>query len=386
MNHKPLKILHIITRLDKGGSADVVLGLVKGLKERGEDVSIVVGKTMDPHTDLSAYVERTGIGIISIPFLRRDVNPFLDMLALLQLFFIIRRERPDILHTHTSKAGFLGRLAGRVAGAKVIVHTPHGHILYGYYGRILTRLFLYLEGLASYLSDRVITLTDNEAQEYVKWGVTKMEKLVTIPCGIELERFSSLTEGNKIKRGFGIPGDTPLVGWVGRLEPVKGCGYFLRACAIIKNAVPGVRFLIVGDGPLMGDMKVLAEGLGLKGDVIFAGFREDIPEIISSIDLLVHTPLNEGLGRVLLEAMAGGKPIVVTRVGGVPEVVEDGVNGLLIPSGDVEAIAEASIRILKDNALGSRLGEAGKKKVAEFGMDRMVEATHRLYKTMIDKG
>lgn len=384
MNHKPLKVLHIITRLDKGGSADVVLGLAKGLKERGEDVSIVVGKTMDPHTDLSAYVERTGIGIISIPFLRRDVNPFLDMLALLQLFFIIRRERPDILHTHTSKAGFLGRLAGRMAGAKVIVHTPHGHILYGYYGRILTRLFLYLEGLASYLSDRVITLTDNEAQEYVKWGVTRMEKLVTIPCGIELERFPSLTEGNKIKREFGIPGDTPLVGWVGRLEPVKGCGYFLRACAIIKNVVPGVRFLIAGDGPLMGDMKVLAEGLGLKGDVIFAGFREDIPEIISSIDLLVHTPLNEGLGRVLLEAMACGKPIVVTRVGGVPEVVEDGVNGLLIPSGDVEAIAEASIRILKDNALGSGLGKAGKKKVAEFGMDRMVEVTYRLYKSMMD--
>lgn len=377
-----MKVLHIITRLDKGGSADVVLGLAKGLKEMGEDVSIVVGKTINPHTDLSAYAERTGIKIISIPFLKRDVNPLFDTLVLLQLFFLIRRERPDILHTHTSKAGFLGRLAGRVAGAKVIVHTPHGHILYGYYGRILTRLFLYLERLSSYLSERVITLTDREAQEYVKWGVTRMEKLITIPCGIELERFSSLTEGNKIKRELGIPGDAPLVGWIGRLEPVKGCGSFLRACASIKKEVPGVRFLIVGDGSMMSDMKVLTEELSLKGDVIFAGFREDVPEIISSIDLLVHTPLNEGLGRVLLEAMVCGKPIVATRVGGVPEVVEDGVNGLLVPSEDVEAIASASIRILKDNTLGRRLGEAGKRKASEFGMDRMVEANYRLYKTL----
>ncbi|MBI5893793.1 MAG: glycosyltransferase [Deltaproteobacteria bacterium] len=392
-----MKILHIITRLDRGGSAEVVLNLVSGLKEKGHDVFLAVGPTVEPQADIKLFSKNSNIPVSYLKFLIRNINPFRDIPAFFEILKLIKKIKPDVLHTHTSKAGFLGRIAGRLAGVKTVVHTPHGHIFYGYYNSLISRIFIYLEKLASRFCDKIITLTEIEKREYIKEGVADKEKIISIPCGIDIDRFTqlegkshpslltgfTLNKDKSIRNKLAISPDAKVIGWAGRLEPVKGCEYFLRACHLIKKDLPDVKFLIVGDGPLRKEMEELALSLDLKNEVIFLGFRNDMPEIMNSIDVLVHTPLNEGLGRVLLEAMACGKPIVAANVGGIPEIVKHDINGILVPSKDYVSTANETIRILKDKKLAERLGEGGKKVAMGFSIKTMVEKTNRLYNTLL---
>ena len=376
-----MKVLHIITRLDRGGSAEAFLDLVSDLKRLGHDISVATGPVLEPQADIDAFSKATGIQVNYIPFLKRNVDPVRDILAFLGILKLIRSINPEVIHTHTSKAGFIGRIAGRIAMIKVIVHTPHGHIFYGYYGGLASRIFIFLERIAAKFSDRIITLTDIEKREYINKGIAADDRIVTIPCGIYIDQF---TKSNKsIRDELGIPPGSPLVGWVGRLEHVKGCEYFLRACHLMKKEVPYAKYLVVGEGSLKREMEELACLLGLQEEVIFLGFREDIPSIMGSIDLLVHTPLNEGLGKVLLEAMASAKPVVASAVGGIPEIITHGLNGLLAPAGDYVSIATESVRILKDKALAERLGREGRKKAGAFDNRRLVEETLKLYKGLL---
>jgi glycosyltransferase involved in cell wall biosynthesis len=377
IKEKYMRILHIITRLDKGGSADVLLDLSAGLKGMGHDVYIAAGPTLHPQTDIDAFSLRSGIPVYHIRHLTRDCYPLQDFLSFFEILKIIRKVKPDILHTHTSKAGFIGRIAGRIAGIKVAVHMPHGHVFYGYFNKIKTRIFVYLEKIASMFSDKIVTLTDIEKLEYLDEKIAPDNKIVAIPCGIDVDKFSSAQ--NTVRNEFGISPDMPVIGWVGRAESVKGGEYFLRACQLIKKEMPHARFLVVGDGSLQGEMEALANSLNLSNEVKFAGYRTDMPEIMNSIDLLLHTPLNEGLGRVILEAMACGKPIVATNVGGIPEIVEHGIHGFLVPPGDCASMAKESLRILKDTELAWRLGNACRKKALNFSTKQMVRKIHNLY-------
>lgn len=391
-----MKILHIITRLDRGGSAEVVLNLVSGLKEKGHDVFLAVGPTVEPQADIKLFSKNTNITVSYIKSLRRDINPFWDIPAFFEILKLIKKIKPDILHTHTSKAGFLGRIAGRLAGVKTVVHTPHGHIFYGYYNSLISRIFIYLEKLASRFCDKIITLTEIEKREYIKEGVADKEKIISIPCGIDIDRFTqlegkshlslltgfTLNKDKSIRNKLGISADAKVIGWVGRLEPVKDCECFLRACHLIKKDLPDAKFLIVGDGPLRKEMEELALSLALKNDAIFLGFRNDMPEIMNSIDVLVHTPLNEGLGRVLLEAFVCEKPVVAADVGGIPEIVKHGINGFLVPSKDYISTAREAVKILKDNPLGQRLGRAGREMANGFSIKKMIEKTNKLYKEL----
>lgn len=376
-----MRILHIITRLDRGGSAGVVLDLAAGLKNRGHDVFIATGPTVEPQRDIESFSKETGIKVVHIKPLRRNINLFLDIFAFFKTFKVINDIRPDVLHTHTSKAGFIGRIAGWAAGTKVIVHTPHGHVFYGYYSNVISKAFILLERFAARFSDAITTLTLIEKEEYVREGVTIADKITVIPCGIAIESF--FTGKGRVREELDIKEDTPLLGWVGRLESIKGCEVFLKVCSLISKELPYAKFLVAGDGPLRKELEELASSLNLNDRVSFLGFREDMPAVMNSIDLLVHTPLNEGLGRVLLEAMACKKPIVTARVGGIPEIVDHGINGLLVPSGDYVSMAEESLKILKDSKLAERLGQAGRQKTSVFGTELMVEKTHKLYRELL---
>jgi glycosyltransferase involved in cell wall biosynthesis len=378
-----VRILHIITRLDKGGSADVFLDLTLGLKEMGHDVCIAVGPTRDPQTDLAAFSSRTGIPVHHIKYLKRDCLPFNDILAFFKIMKLIRKIKPDVLHTHSSKAGFIGRIAGRIAGVNVVVHMPHGHIFYGYFSSFKARLFIFLEKIAALFADKILTLTEIEKKDYIQEKIAEENKIVTIPCGIDIDRYA--LSGSTIRDEFGISPDKPVIGWVGRTEPVKGCEFFLKACCLIKKEMPSARFLLVGEGALKEEMEALAQSLGITEEVIFAGYRTDMPEIMNSIDLLLHTPLNEGLGRVLLEAMTCEKPIVSANVGGIPEIIEHEMEGLLVPAEDHVSMAEATLKVLKDPELAKRLGQAGKKKAMNFSTENMVRKINCLYNESHDK-
>lgn len=373
-----MKILHIITRLDKGGSAEVALSLAEGHKKMGHNVFIAAGSSADSQVNMRHFSKETDIKIIDIPYLRRNVNPLLDIPAFFQTFSVIKKIKPDVLHTHTSKAGFIGRIAGKAADIKAVVHTPHGHIFYGYYNSHISRIFIYLEHIAARFSDRITTLTEIERQDYIRENIAAPDKIVSIPCGIEIDRFLSETP-ETIRDEFQISMDSPVIGWVGRLEPVKGCDIFLQACSLIKEEMNSAVFLVVGEGSLRDDMKKLSSSLGLDKNLFFLGFRNDIPIIMNSIDLLLHTPLNEGLGRVILEAMAKSRPVVASAAGGIPEVVEHGVTGYLAPPGDYIAMAGESVKILKNKELKKNLGRAGKTRALDFSIEKMIEKTHKLY-------
>lgn len=378
-----MRVLHIITRLDKGGSADVLLDLTSGLREMGHDVFIAVGPTLEPQTDIDAFSLQSEIPVHHIKSLRRDCSPFIDCLAFFEILKVIRKIKPDVLHTHTSKAGFIGRIAGRIAGVNVAVHMPHGHIFYGYFSSMKTRLFIFLEKMAALFTYRILTLTEIEKMDYIREKIARSEKIATIPCGIDTDRYS--VSHRTVRDEFGIPSGLPVIGWVGRAESVKGCEYFLRACHLIKKEMPDAKYLFVGEGPLKEEMEGLAHSLGLNGEVIFAGYRTDMPEIMNSIDLLLHTPLNEGLGRVLLEAMICKKPVVAANVGGIPEIIEHGVHGLLVTAGDYASMARESLKILKDPELAKVLGNAGRERALDFSTENMVRKVHHLYNESYEK-
>jgi len=382
----PVKLLYVITRLDKGGSAEVVLQLASALQGQRFSIAVAYGPTIDPQEDLAAFQERTGVPFHFVSHLRRSVSPLRDLLALLQLYCLLRREKPALLHTHTSKAGFIGRMAGFLARVPRIVHTPHGHVFYGYFGTAWSRLFVWLERLAAPWTDRIITLTEVGKTEHLRFRIAPAEKFVPIYCGIDLSRFQkpSLERVERLKREYSPEGKA-VVGSVGRLVPIKGYDTFIQACALVNKTHPETRFLLAGDGPLMEELKSLSRRLGLHGAFFWLGDRSDIPEILALLDLFVLSSLNEGLGRVLMEAAAAGVPAVATHVGGVPEIVREGETGLLVPSGDPEKMAEA-IRTLLDNpSTRKRMGEEARRRSGElFGIETMVAKTRSLYESLLE--
>jgi glycosyltransferase involved in cell wall biosynthesis len=375
---KKIKVLMIITRLDRGGSADVFRELAENLDKEIFDIKLIAGLTVAPSFSIDDWKSR-GI-LIYLPSLRRDINPVFDLYSLFKLYKIIRFENPDIVHTHTSKAGILGRIAAFLNRVPIIIHTPHGHIFYGYFGKFKTRLFIWFEKLAAKVTNRIITLTNIEKKDYISLGIGKEEKFSTIYCGINIDRFCK-KDKEVLRKEFGFNLDNIIIGWIGRLEKIKGCEYFIRGCRIIKDKMKdkNIKFLLVGDGLLRPYLEELTGELKLSEDIIFMGNRDNIPEIMNIIDLFVLSSLNEGLGRVILEAMASGVPVVATRVGGVPEIVTDGITGLLIPPSNPEKIAWAVIEILNNKELYSKFSTNCRERAKLFSLDKMIKDTESLY-------
>ncbi len=378
------KVLHIITRLDRGGSAEAVIQLVEGLKRDGYSVKLVTGRTVEPQEDLGAFSRRTGIPVVSIEELRREVNLANDLIALVKLMRLVGRERPEIVHTHSSKAGLLGRLAAWLKGCPVVIHFPHGHVFYGYFGSLRSSAIILAERLAARITHRIFTLTELGKREHIRFGIAGPDKFVTVPCGIDLAKFSSPRRSpSEVRAEFGFSPADAVVGWIGRLVPIKGCKYFLYALELARRRRSDLKGIIIGDGPLRKQLEELAKELGLSESLVFAGVRKDIAEIMHSLDLFVLTSLNEGLGRVLLEAMACGIPVVASRVGGVGEIVLHRETGLLVSPKDPEGIAAAILEILNNKKKAELFSRKGKEKARLFDVERMIEKTEEVYRELL---
>ena len=375
-------VLHIITRLDRGGSAEVALDLAAGLRERGYRQRLITGYTRHPQEDIAAFEERSGVPVTVLSSLRREVWPWNDAAALFQLVRLMLKWKPRLVHTHTSKAGTLGRIAAWLTRRPVVVHTPHGHVFYGYFSKPISVFFTVVERALAKTADRITTLTDMGRLDHLGLHIGRPEQLQVISPGVHVERFAEIhqvRESMRKKLGFG---DERVVGWVGRLTEIKDCATFLAAAAEVAAALPTAGFLVVGDGDLRESLEAQAERLGLSDRVRFMGHREDVPALMSAMDLFVLSSLNEGFGRVLVEAMAAGLPIVATLVGGVPEVVRHGETGLLVPAGEPAAMAEAVLAILQDMTMARRLWEAGRREAAAHSVERMVSDFDELYQSL----
>ncbi|RZB30129.1 MAG: hypothetical protein SRB1_02409 [Desulfobacteraceae bacterium Eth-SRB1] len=388
-----IKVAHIITRLDKGGSAENTLLTVRGLGREMYDVILVRGLSVESNMaedearavdEIVREAKREGISIITIPSLIRRIHPFYDLKTFFALIKILRRERPDIVHTHTSKAGILGRWAAFFARVPVIVHTPHGHVFWGYSGRCKTSFYIVLERLTACITDKIIALTEQEKKDHLHFRIASEDKFSVVHSGVDLDRFSNTSvDSAAMKRRLGIPDGNLVVGTTGRLTHVKGHRYLIEAAEKIVSSRPDTTFVLLGDGELSGELKSMTSMLGIEENVKFLGWRPDVAEVMSIFDIFVLPSLNEGMGRVLVEAMALGKPIVASNVGGIRDLVVDGKNGFLVPAGDVETMVVKINNLLESMEKREKMGECGKDRAVNYSSGLMVKKIDQLYHEML---
>lgn len=388
------KVLHIITRVDKGGSAQNTYLTLLGLKRKSFQPSLVSGLSLESemkHEEMKAKekdvqnLEREGIEFIYCPSLVRGINIIKDFWAFLNIRRIIKKKCPLIVHTHSSKAGLLGRLAAKLAGIPIIVHTPHGHVFFGYFGPLQTKIYIYLEKLASHITDKIVALTNREKEDHIVFKIADENKIVVICSGVELDKYNELrfNENQNFKKELGIQENSLIIGTVGRLVPVKGAEFLIEAAKHIISKYPDTLFMFTGDGYLRQDLEKKAFDLGINENIIFLGWRDDAAKVLSIYDVFVLPSLNEGMGRVLVEAMALGKPIVASDIGGIPDLVTHGKNGFLVPPKNPKELAKHIQILIEDKAKREKMGLAGKKMALDFSAENMVEKIDKLYEELL---
>jgi len=381
---KKIKIVQVITRLDWSGAPDIVEIICGCLDPAIYDITLIYGLTLHPSGKTEEFLKRFRGRVIVIPYLKRDVGLLNDLAALVRLYMVFRREEFDIVHTHTAKAGFIGRIAARLAGTPAVIHTPHGHDFYGYFGSLGSRIIIILERIAALFADKIAVLTGIEKIDMLKYHICAAGKIEIVNSGMDFSGFEKLdVDIVKKKSKFRIGPDDYAVGMIGRLESIKGFEYFIDSARIVLNSIPNTKFLIVGDGTLRSNLEKRSRRIGIEDKVIFTGWREDMPQIIAMLDVLVLASLNEAVGRVLLEAGIAGKPVVATAVGGIPEIVKDGETGILVPPRDPERMAGAVTGLLKDKERRRAMGCAAKEWIkSNYNKEKMVSEIGNMYKDL----
>jgi glycosyltransferase involved in cell wall biosynthesis len=383
------KVIHVITRLDYGGSAQNTMLTALGHDRAQFEPLVVAGYPgcWDAQGGQTAteencrQLEKAAIRWMLLPSLTREVHPIKDAQALWQLIRLFRQEQPALVHTHTSKAGVLGRVAAWLARVPVIVHTPHGHVFYGHFGPFRSWLFLQIERVLSALTDRLIALTEAERQDHLDRAVGEADRFVVVPSGIDRERFGrARVQGKQQPDWFGCPPEALIVGSVGWLTDVKGHEYLIEAVAKLKPDFPSLHLVIIGSGDRHDALLQQSELAGLRDAVHLLGHRDDIEACLAGMDLFVLPSLNEGMGRALIEAMAAGLPVIASRVGGIPAVISHERTGLLVPPGDASALAEALRRLLDRPEWATQLGLAASRSVdSRYGSVSMVHAIESIF-------
>lgn len=379
-----IRVMRIIARLNIGGPALHATLLTERLDPRRYQSILVTGVEEPGEGNYLALHGRRSADVVILPALGREIDVRRDVTTLLQLVRLIRRVRPHIVHTHTAKAGAVGRLAAWLARVPVIVHTYHGHVLDGYFTPWKTRVFVAIERWLARRAHCLLAVSDNVRRELLARGIGTPERLRVLPLGLELDRFvaADACRGD-LRRELGVKSDTPLTGIVARLVPIKAHETFVAMAALLAGRTDG-HFVVVGDGERRAELERLARQAGLNGRMHFLGWRADLERVYADLDVVVLTSRNEGSPVALIEAMAAGRPVVATLVGGVPDVVQDGVSGVLVGVGDAEALAAAVEQLIKDPARGRLMGEAGRQRVQQvYGAERLLRDIDELYQELL---
>jgi glycosyltransferase involved in cell wall biosynthesis len=380
-----IRVLRVIARLNVGGPALHAVLLTERLDPARYEARLATGRVGHEEGD---YLELHGAvppGIVSIDALGRDVRGGRDWSAFRQLVRLIRTFRPHVVHTHTAKAGALGRLAAALCRVPVVVHTYHGHVFDGYFPPLQTRLVVAAERLLAWRASALIAVTERVRRDLLTRGIGRPDRIVVVPLGLDLDPMQAApARRGELRAELGLAPGTPLVGIVARLVPVKAHETFLQVARDLAPVRPDAVFLIVGDGERRGALEAMARELGVGDRVRFLGWRADLDRLYADLDVVVLTSKNEGSPVALIEAMAAGRPVVSTRAGGVEDVVADGVTGRVVPVGDAGAIARAVVGLLDDPEEAARLGEAARASVvARFGSQRLVDDIDALYQRLL---
>ena len=382
-----MRVAHVITRLIVGGAQENTVATVLGLRRRPKvEVSLISGPTSGPEGSLEPLV--TGIPelLTRVPELVRPVRPWLDLRALFALTRIFRAQRPDIVHTHSGKAGVLGRLAARRAQVPIILHTLHGPSFGPFQSAPANFVFTAAERIAARCTDHFVTVADAMRDQYLAAGIGRPEQYTRIFSGFDLAPFLAAQNDSVLRAQLGIaPGDF-VVGKIARLFELKGHDDLFAAATELVRRCPQMKFLLVGDGAWRGRFEQMAGDLRLQKHFIFTGLvpPSEVPRYVGVMDALVHLSRREGLPRALPQAMAAAKPVVAFDCDGAREVCLDGETGFLLKPGDLSGLSQSLERLASDAALRQRLGQRGQEFVKErFPTERMVEELFALYENLL---
>ena len=380
-----VRVLRIIARLNIGGPALHTTLLTERLDPRRYDARLVAGAEAPDEGNYAALHGAAPPRLTVLPALGREVRGVADAIVFGQLLRLMRALRPHVVHTHTAKAGTLGRLAARVARVPVVVHTYHGHVFHGYFPPGRTRAFLAIERTLGRWTDSLLAVSETVRRELLALGVGSSGSFRVMPLGLDLDRYTAADDRRgELCTELGVSPDAPLVAIVARLVPIKAHELFLRAAARVRDRLPASQFLVVGDGERRLALETLTGELGLDANVRFLGWRRDLDRVYADAWIVALTSHNEGSPVSLIEAMAAGRPVVATRVGGVPDLVEEGVTGHLVPPGDADALARTMTDLLLDAGRRRAFGLAGRARVVPaFGADRLVADMDALYAELL---
>jgi glycosyltransferase involved in cell wall biosynthesis len=389
---KPIRVLQVITRLNVGGPARHTVALDEGLRALGFAPMLVYGAEDAREGSLEDLLGARDVRALRIERLRRRVQPWSDLGVLYQLTRLIFLERPDVVHTHTAKAGTIGRLAAfaynvtrRRGDRCVVVHTFHGHVFSGYFGALGSGAVRLIERAMSRVTDRILTVSQRQKADICdRYRIAPAGKTDVLELGSDLEPLFRLEANTSLREALGFAPRHVVFGFVGRFVPIKDLPTLVRAFAQVAARVPDARLMLVGDGELRSAIERLVIELQLSDRVRFTGWVRDIQAIYGALDVAVLPSINEGTPLVLLEAMAAGRPVIATAVGGVEDIVSRDRMGLLVPPRDVRALAEAMARLAECPAMRGELGAAARRGMSvRFGRDGVVHRVAALYQGLL---
>jgi glycosyltransferase involved in cell wall biosynthesis len=387
---KKMKVAHIITRLIVGGAQENTLSTVLRQMNNPEfEVTLITGPGLGPEGSLEEKARQNGVVMVTFQHMRRAINPIRDTIVLSQLISHCITQKYDVIHTHSSKAGILGRIAGFLTHCPVVVHTIHGLPFHPYEKKWKNCMYILLEKFCALLSDKIITVSDTMRDKALEAGVGCREQYATIYSGMDIDAFlNSGQYRDSVRKKYNINPETVVIGKIARLFHLKGHDFVIDAARDIVKAHPNAVFLFIGGGILENDLKSRINSFGLNKNFIFTGLvpPTEIPKLVSAMDILVHTSLREGLARALPQALASGKPVVTFDIDSAHEVVEDGLSGYLVKPGDSTHFVQAVNKLVADRALREKMGAHGRSHVVpRFSDEYMADQINKLYKDILNK-
>ena len=380
----PIRVVECITRLIVGGAQETTL-LTAALLDRSRfTCEVISGPQTGSEGELFTEAAARGVTVHLEPTLVREVHPWKDVRAVANLTAFFRRHRPDIVHTHSSKAGVVGRIAARRAGVPHVVHTVHG---WGFHPRqswAERTLYQAVERWCAPMSDRLIVVAEPNREQGLRLGIGTPGQYRLIRSGIEVEQYRAPAgTRERVRASLGLADGQFVFGSVGRLSPQKAPADLVHAFARVVHEHPEAHLLLVGDGPLRGEVESLIARLGVSGHATLLGLRRDVSDLMSAFDAFVLASRWEGLPRTIPQAMAAGLPVIATRVDGAPDAVRDGETGCLVPPADVGALADGMAQLIADPDRSRTLGRAGRARVHDFSAGRMVVELEALYEELV---
>ncbi len=384
---KKIKVLHTITRLVIGGAQENTIYTAMLLDKSRYNVDVVSGPQAGPEGSLLTEAIKGKVNVLTFKDLVREINPLKDLSHFIKFYSFLKKEKYQIIHTHSSKAGIIHRVAAKLAGVPIIVHTVHGWSFHDRMSERTKKMYVALEKFAEKFTDKMITVTDFDIEKGLKEKIGSREKYITIHSSIDIDLYSNPTRTvEDIKQELKIPEDRIVIGTVSRMSDQKAPIDFFESASILRKTFDNIHFLFVGDGPLREEVLSYIKSNNLTDCVTLAGLRRDIPDMTSVMDIFCLSSLWEGLPRVFSQAMAAKLPVVATRVNGAPEIIDDEVNGFVVPPAKPDLMAEKLAILIKDEKLRIQMGEKGFKRInPDFCLYNMVRQVDELYVELMKK-